>query len=104
LRGRDCGGDEHGTLRLRSARRLSPRPSQTYPEPVKIYIVAFREDRWGAALVVEVDGDIHDLQQEEDTRREKDLGEMGLQIVRFRNDEVVRDLAGVVRQGMRVGI
>jgi leucyl-tRNA synthetase len=55
-------------------------------------------------LVVEVDGDIHDLQQEEDTRREKDLGEMGLQIVRFRNDEVVRDLAGVVRQGMRVGI
>jgi very-short-patch-repair endonuclease len=57
-----------------------------------------------AALVVEVDGDIHDLQQEEDTRREKDLGEMGLQIVRFRNDEVVRDLAGVVRQGMRVGI
>jgi very-short-patch-repair endonuclease len=57
-----------------------------------------------AALVVEVDGDIHDLQQEEDTRREKVLGKMGLQIVRFRNDEIVRDLAGVVRQGMRVGI
>jgi len=40
---------------------------------------------------VEVDGDIHDLQQEEDARREKVLTEIGLRIVRFRNDEVVRD-------------
>jgi len=31
-----------------------------------------------AALVIEVDGDIHDLQQEEDTRREKVLSELGL--------------------------
>jgi very-short-patch-repair endonuclease len=49
-----------------------------------------------SALVVEVDGDIHDLQKEEDVRREKVLGEMGLQIVRFRNDEVVRELSTVV--------
>ena len=44
-----------------------------------------------AALVVEVDGDIHDLQQEEDARREKVLREMGLRINRFRNDEILRD-------------
>ena len=44
-----------------------------------------------AALVVEVDGDIHDLQQEEDAKRERILSEMGLRMVRFRNDEVVRD-------------
>jgi very-short-patch-repair endonuclease len=44
-----------------------------------------------SALVVEVDGDIHDLQQDEDARREKALSEMGLRIVRFRNDEVVKD-------------
>src|SRR3972149_5613591 len=43
------------------------------------------------ALVVEVDGDIHDLQQEEDARREKVLREMGLRVVRFGNEEVVRD-------------
>ncbi len=49
-----------------------------------------------AALVVEVDGDIHDLQQEEDARREKVLSEMGLRIVRFRNDEVVKSLSVVV--------
>jgi len=33
-----------------------------------------------AALVIEVDGNVHDLQQEEDTRREKVLSEMGLWI------------------------
>jgi len=49
-----------------------------------------------AALVVEVDGDIHDLQQEEDARREKALSELGLRVVRFRNDEVVRDVSAVV--------
>jgi len=49
-----------------------------------------------AALVVEVDGDIHDLQQEEDARREKVLSEMGLRIVRFRNEEVMKNLSAVV--------
>ena len=49
-----------------------------------------------AVLIVEVDGDIHDLQQEEDARREKVLSEMGLRIIRFGNDEVVKDLFTVV--------
>jgi len=49
-----------------------------------------------AALVIEVDGDIHDLQQEEDARREKVLREMGLRIVRFGNDKVLKDLFVVV--------
>jgi very-short-patch-repair endonuclease len=49
-----------------------------------------------ASLVVEVDGDIHDLQKGEDERREKVLSEMGLRIVRFGNDEVVRGLSAVV--------
>ena len=38
---------------------------------------------------MEVDGDIHDLQKEEDERREKVLSELGLRVVRFRNDEVM---------------
>jgi len=49
-----------------------------------------------AGLVIEVDGDIHDLQKEEDERREKVLSEMGLRIVRFGNDEVVKSLSAVV--------
>ena len=48
------------------------------------------------ALVVEVDGDIHDLRQEEDARREKVLTEMGLKIVRFRNDDVMKNVSAVV--------
>ena len=51
-----------------------------------------------AALVIEVDGDIHDLQQEEDARREKVLREMGLRIVRFRNEEVMKNLSAVVEK------
>jgi len=51
-----------------------------------------------AALVIEVDGDIHDLQKEEDAQREKALSELGLRIVRFRNDEVLKNLSEVVEQ------
>src|SRR5690242_13456317 len=51
-----------------------------------------------ASLVVEVDGDIHDLQQEEDARREKVLIEMGLTVVRFRNEDVIKDLPRVVER------
>ena len=54
-----------------------------------------------AALVVEVDGDIHDLQQEEDTRREKALNDLGLRVIRFRNDEVLRNLSMVVEKIQR---
>lgn len=49
-----------------------------------------------AALVIEVDGDIHDLRQDEDTRREQVLTDMGFQVVRFRNEEIVQDLPAVV--------
>ena len=49
-----------------------------------------------AGLVVEVDGDVHDLQKEEDERREKVLSVLGLRIVRFRNEEVLRELSAVV--------
>jgi very-short-patch-repair endonuclease len=42
-----------------------------------------------AGLVVEVDGDVHDLQQEEDSRWEKALSKLGLNIVHFGDDKVV---------------
>jgi very-short-patch-repair endonuclease len=51
-----------------------------------------------ADLVIEVDGDIHDLQQEEDARREKALVEMGLRIIRFKNHDVLKNLSGVVEK------
>jgi very-short-patch-repair endonuclease len=49
-------------------------------------------------LDVEVDGDIHDLQQDEDARRERALSELGLKLVRFKNDEVLKDVSAVVER------
>lgn len=49
-----------------------------------------------AALVIEVDGGIHNKQKKEDAEREQVLIELGLRIVRFRNEEVMKDLAGVL--------
>jgi very-short-patch-repair endonuclease len=49
-----------------------------------------------ADLIVEVDGDIHDLQKEEDILRENAIGELGLRIVRFRNEEILNNLSSVV--------
>jgi len=43
-----------------------------------------------------VDGDIHELQKEEDEKRERVLSALGLRVVRFGNDEVVRRLSAVV--------
>jgi len=51
-----------------------------------------------SALVIEVDGDVHDLQKEEDERREKVLSAVGLRVVRFRNDEVIGNLLDVVER------
>ena len=51
-----------------------------------------------AGLVIELDGSIHDEteQKEMDTNRDKALTELGLRTVRFRNEEVLRDLSRVV--------
>jgi very-short-patch-repair endonuclease len=51
-----------------------------------------------AALVIEVDGDIHHLQHDEDARREKVLTDLGLRIVRFRNEEILKDLSMVLER------
>jgi very-short-patch-repair endonuclease len=50
-----------------------------------------------AGLVIELDGGVHqgDEQKENDATRAKALDEMGLQIVRFRNDDVIIDLPKV---------
>ncbi len=51
-----------------------------------------------AKLAVEVDGDIHDEQQDHDAERSAVLELYGYEVIRFRNDEVVRDLPGVIQR------
>lgn len=48
------------------------------------------------ALVVEIDGEIHDFQQEEDTRREQALREMGMKVIRFKNEELLSETKRLV--------
>jgi very-short-patch-repair endonuclease len=47
-------------------------------------------------LVVEIDGDIHDLQQERDAVRTEALAVQGYRIIRFRNEQVFNYLETVL--------
>ncbi len=47
-------------------------------------------------LIIEVDGDIHDLQKEEDQKRTDRLSELGYEVIRFKNEEVLADTGNVI--------
>lgn len=49
-------------------------------------------------LIVEVDGGIHELQKEYDAEREKHLNSLGLRIIRFTNEEITKNLKGVLQK------
>ena len=49
-----------------------------------------------AGLAIEVDGSVHQSQGEYDAERDRVLAEHGLRILRFSNDEVRTNLAGVL--------
>jgi len=48
-------------------------------------------------LIIEVDGDIHDLQKERDEERTKILESLGYTIIRFTNNEVIENVDNAVR-------
>lgn len=49
-------------------------------------------------LVIEIDGPIHELQQEYDRHRDLVMERLGLQVIRLTNEDVLRDPSGAVRQ------
>jgi len=53
-----------------------------------------------ASLVIELDGGIHDEkeQKENDIERENVLKGMGLRIIRFRNEEIIRQLPNALNK------
>ncbi|MGQ9492056.1 MAG: endonuclease domain-containing protein [Anaerolineae bacterium] len=51
-----------------------------------------------ASLVVETDGPIHDQQRKYDEERDERLARRGLLILRVRNEEIERDLVGVLER------
>ena len=50
------------------------------------------------ALVVELDGGVHDLQKEFDAEREAYLMARGFRIIRFTNQEIFKDLPTVLKK------
>ncbi|HST61416.1 MAG TPA: endonuclease domain-containing protein [Longimicrobium sp.] len=51
-----------------------------------------------AKLCVELDGDIHDAQQERDAERTAQLEARGMRVLRFRNEEVEDNMPAVLRR------
>lgn len=49
-------------------------------------------------LIVEVDGGIHELQKEYDAEREEYLVGLGFRIIRFPNDEINKNIKGVLQK------
>ena len=49
-------------------------------------------------LIVEVDGGIHQLQKEYDAAREEYLRALSFRIIRFTNEEVIKDLKDVLQR------
>ena len=47
-------------------------------------------------LIIEIDGDIHDLQKERDIERDNRLKELGFSILRFSNDNILSDIDMVI--------
>ncbi|MBK7130018.1 MAG: leucine--tRNA ligase [Crocinitomicaceae bacterium] len=49
-------------------------------------------------LVIEVDGDIHDLQIDEDLLRTQELTRKGFKVIRFRNEDVLNQITDVINK------
>ncbi len=49
-------------------------------------------------LVVEVDGGVHQYTEEEDAIRQEFLESLGLRVVRFRNEDVLNSIDGVLEE------
>lgn len=66
--------------------------------PTGIYIVDFYCHE--LKLVIEVDGKIHERieNRKDDEKRQKDLEDWGIEVVRFRNDEVELKLEEVINR------
>lgn len=65
----------------------------TRQKPILNYIVDFYCHK--LKLVIEVDGRSHDEQVEYDKRRNDDLQELGLKILRYTNSEVMQNIEGI---------
>ncbi|HXE96156.1 MAG TPA: endonuclease domain-containing protein [Dongiaceae bacterium] len=69
-------------------------------KPVGDYIVDFYCA--GLQLVIEIDGDSHAETEEYDAERTLFLNSLGLRVIRFSNDDVLRNIDGVYEELSRI--
>jgi len=64
--------------------------------PLNIFIADFYCSK--VKLVIEVDGDVHNLkkQEERDEGRDNYMKEKGITVLRFTNDDVIKDIKNVI--------
>lgn len=62
--------------------------------PAGIFILDFYCHK--LKLAIEVDGGIHDTKKEYDEGRESELEELGIKVIRFRNNEVIQNTKSVI--------
>lgn len=49
-------------------------------------------------LIIEVDGEIHKYQQEDDEQRTYELNQQGFKVIRFTNEEVIKNIKQVLEK------
>ncbi len=64
--------------------------------PVSTFILDFYCPEYN--LAIELDGEIHEHQQNYDNERTAQLNHLGYQVLRFHNEAVITDLENVLRQ------
>ena len=79
-------------LRARRLRGFKFRRQQ----PIGSFVVDFYCDE--AGLIVEVDGPIHEHQQDADRQRQELLESLGLRVLRIQADEIISDIDTVLTQ------
>ncbi|MGE4350763.1 MAG: endonuclease domain-containing protein [Bdellovibrionales bacterium] len=79
--------------------RSDPRQKELkfrFQHPLSFYVVDFV--CLSARLVVEIDGMSHDSTEEEDKKRQNHIEKLGYSVLRFANQEVLKDVSCVAEQ------
>ena len=94
LRTRETTTEDRLWSVLRDRRLAGLKFRRQHPIAGTAYVVDFL--CYAAMLVVEVDGGIHDVQEADDRIRQEVIEALGYHVIRFRNEDVLRNLQGVL--------
>jgi very-short-patch-repair endonuclease len=84
------------TLWLRLRNRQIDGTKFRRQQPIERFVVDFYCT--DARLAIEVDGPIHDDQSGQDAARQEMLESLELRVIRFRNDEILTNMTGVIER------